>query len=43
VLVDNGISELAVRRSEYRSVLKSGGVSGLIQLLDRNTEKLLKD
>jgi phospholipid transport system substrate-binding protein len=43
VLVDNGISELAVRRSEYRSVLKSGGVSGLIQLLDQNTEKLLKN
>ena len=43
VLVDDGISELAVRRSEYRSVLKSDGVDGLIRLLDQKTAKLLKE
>lgn len=42
VLVDDGISELAVRRSEYQAVLKSDGIPGLIALLDRNTEKLLR-
>ncbi len=43
VLIDDGISELAVRRSEYRSVLKSDGVDGLIRLLDQKTAKLLKE
>ena len=43
VLLDDGISELAVRRSEYRSVLKSDGVDGLIRLLDQKTEILLKE
>ncbi len=42
VLVDDGISELAVRRSEYRSVLKEKGISGLIGLLKSKTEKLLQ-
>lgn len=42
VLVDNGISELAVRRSEYRSVLKEQGISGLISLLKTKTKKLLQ-
>lgn len=43
VLVDDGISELAVRRSEYRSILKSEGVDGLIRLLDQKTATLLKE
>ena len=42
VLVDNGISELAVRRSEYRSVLKSSGAEGLVKLLNQKTATLLK-
>ena len=42
VLVDDGISELAVRRSEYRSVLKERGISGLISLLETKTKKLLQ-
>lgn len=42
VLVDDGISELAVRRSEYRSVLNQNGVVGLIDLLKSKTKKLLK-
>ena len=43
VLIDDGISELAVRRSEYRSVLKSDGVDGLIRLLNQKTAKFLKE
>jgi len=42
VLLDGGISELAVRRSEYRSVLKEKGISGLIGLLKSKTKKLLQ-
>ena len=41
VLLDAGISELAVRRSEYRRVLKTGGVDGLIETLNRKVDKLL--
>jgi len=43
VLVDDGISEIAVRRSEYQTVLKSDGVDGLIRLLDKKSAELLKD
>ena len=42
VLLDDGISELAVRRSEYRSILKSSGVEGLVKLLNQKTAKLLE-
>jgi phospholipid transport system substrate-binding protein len=41
VLVESGISELAVRRSEYRSVLKAGGVDGLIAVIDDKADELL--
>jgi len=41
VLVDAGISNLALKRSEYRSVLKSGGVGGLIKMLENKTASLL--
>lgn len=41
VLAENGISQLAVRRSEYRSVLDQKGVPGLIAELDSKTSKLL--
>lgn len=41
VLVDNGISQLAVRRSEYINVLSQKGVPGLIAELDSKTSKLL--
>jgi len=43
VVVDNGISELAVRRSEYRSILQSGGVDGLIATLSAKADQLLKE
>ena len=41
VLLETGISELAVRRSEYRSVLKKDGVDGLIAVLDAKADELL--
>lgn len=41
VLLDDGISELAVRRSEYRSTLSANGVTGLVQLLNTKSTDLL--
>ncbi len=41
VLLDNSISQLAVRRSEYRSVLKSRGVDGLITVLNNKSDRLI--
>lgn len=41
VLVDDGISELARRRSEYRSILGSRGVEGLVAELNRGADRLL--
>jgi phospholipid transport system substrate-binding protein len=40
VVVDKGISELLVRRSEYKQVLKNKGITGLISLLDKKAEEL---
>jgi len=42
VLLDGGISEIAVRRSEYRRILKAGGVDKLITLLDQQAKNLKK-
>jgi len=41
VLLDTGISELARKRSEYRQVLKSDGVEGLVAMLKHKTGALL--
>ena len=41
MLLDNGISELAVRRSEYRRILKTGGIDGLIGTLNAKAAQLL--
>ncbi|NQW01770.1 MAG: ABC transporter substrate-binding protein [Rhodospirillales bacterium] len=41
VLLDTGISELARKRSEYRQILKSEGVAGLVKTLSGKTELLL--
>lgn len=41
VLLDTGISELARKRSEYRQVLKSSGVGGLVNSLNAKTDGLL--
>lgn len=42
VLAQNGISELAVRRSEYSAILKDGGLPALVRLLDDKTARLLE-
>lgn len=41
VLFENTISELAVRRSEYRRVLKQDGFDGLIAILEAKSRTLL--
>jgi phospholipid transport system substrate-binding protein len=41
VIVDNGISELKVRRSEYSSILKTDGVPGLVALLNQKADELI--
>lgn len=43
VIVDSGISELKVRRSEYRLVLKKGGVPALISLLNNKADQLMSE
>lgn len=40
VLLDNSISELAVRRSEYRLVLKNSGVDGLVKVLNEKADAM---
>ena len=41
VIVDSGISELKVRRSEYNQVLKKGGIPALIKLLNSKADELM--
>ncbi len=41
VIVDGGISELSVRRSEYQNTLETGGLPALIGLLDAKATELL--
>ncbi|WP_460020315.1 ABC transporter substrate-binding protein [Magnetospira thiophila] len=41
VVVDHGISELSVRRSEYRRTLERDGIEGLISALDSKATDLL--
>lgn len=43
VYLTGTISELATRRSEFNSILDSGGPQALIQSLRRQTERMLKD
>jgi len=40
VILDTGISELAVRRSEYRKILKQSGIEGLIASLNAKAVEL---
>ena len=42
VMVDSGISELKVRRSEYRGILKREGINGLIKALNKKADELVK-
>jgi len=41
VVVDGGISELKVRRSEYHLILKKRGMAGLIELLNNKADELM--
>ncbi len=41
VVVDNGISELKVRRSEYTLILRKSGMAGLIKLLNDKANDLM--
>lgn len=43
VLLDSGISELALRASEYAKVLQDGGATALIAKLNTQADNLLKD
>ena len=40
VLLEGGISEIAVKRSEYRNILKTGGPDQLISILEDKADKL---
>jgi phospholipid transport system substrate-binding protein len=42
VVVDKGISELALRRSEYSRVLRTSGVDGLVATLNQKADELGK-
>jgi len=41
VIVDKGISEMSVRRSEYNNILKRQGIAGLIDTLTAKADELL--
>ena len=43
VLLDGNISELAVRRSEYRAILRKGGIEALVAILNRKADKLMTE
>ena len=43
VLLDRGISEMAVRVSEYRSILRSRGVGALARALSKKAANLIKN
>ena len=40
-ILDNGISELKVRQSEYSQILKNKGIPGLISLLNGKADELI--
>ncbi len=41
ILLDNSVSQLAVRRSEYRRILADSGIDGLVKTLNRKADELL--
>lgn len=43
ILLGDDISQLAVRRSEYRGVLRRGGIEALISDLNRKAEQLIAE
>ena len=42
IYLDSTISEVALRRSEFATILRSNGVDGLIAALDRKTDSLIR-
>lgn len=42
VVVAGGISQLAVRRSEYAATLKKGGIAALIRVLNKKADSLVR-
>jgi phospholipid transport system substrate-binding protein len=40
VYIENGISELATRRSEFSAILRNGGIDGLIASLNKKADEL---
>jgi phospholipid transport system substrate-binding protein len=43
VLLDTGISELAVRRSEFAAILRQRGTAGLISTLNEKSDELVEN
>ncbi len=43
VLLDTGISQLAVRRSEYSRILRTSGIDGLTRTLNAKADQLLNE
>lgn len=43
VIVDDGISEVSVRKSEYHDTLRTSGIDGLIRTLDAKADELLAE
>jgi len=43
VIIDKGISELALRKSEYRQILGNEGMSGLVATLNDKADTLLEE
>ncbi len=41
VIVDDGISEMSVRQSEFRDILQKGGIDALITTLNQKADELL--
>ena len=41
VILDNGISEIKVLRSEYHQILKNKGIPGLISVLNGKADELV--
>ncbi len=41
VVIDGGISEMSVRQSEFRDILKKGGLKSLTEILNHKADELL--
>jgi phospholipid transport system substrate-binding protein len=41
IYLDGAISEVATRRSEFATILKNGGIDGLVAALNSKTDALI--